>query len=98
MNHPTRFAWCALAAASLALGAPTPPKLRLAEVQQVEPTSYRAKLSLDPAKDDFEGSIQIRIDVRKPTRIVWLNAKLLTVKSASATVGGKKLAAKPSLS
>jgi alanyl aminopeptidase len=97
MNDPNRLAWCALAAASLAFGAPTPPKLRLSEVQQVEPISYRAKLSLDPAKDDFEGAIQIQLDVRKPTRVVWLNAKLLTVKSASATVAGKKLPAKTSV-
>jgi alanyl aminopeptidase len=98
MTTLTRLSWCALSACATLASAPNAPKLRLSEAQQVEPTSYRAKLSLDPNKDDFEGAIQIQVDVRKPTQVVWLNIKQSTVKTASATAGGKKLAAKPSVS
>jgi cytosol alanyl aminopeptidase len=88
-----RLVSSALAAATL-LAAAEAPKLRLSEAQQIAPTGYRATLSLDPAKDDFDGSIQIRVDVRKATPVVWLNASRITVKTASVTAGGKKIAAK----
>src|SRR5436853_141771 len=90
-----QFGFCGLLATAVAIAAPVPPKLRLSEAQQIEPAEYRVNLSLDPNKDDFEGSIQIRIDVRKPTSVIWLNANRIAVRTASITAGTRKIAAKP---
>jgi alanyl aminopeptidase len=89
-----RLALCAIAAGTLLAAAPDPPKLRLSEAQQIEPSGYKATLSLDPAKEAFDGSIQIRVDVRKATSVIWLNANQIAVKTASVTAGTKKVAAK----
>jgi alanyl aminopeptidase len=93
MIHKATF-W-ALFAATVLLAEPNSPKLRLSEAQQIQPSGYRATLSLDPAKDDFEGTIQIQVDVNKATRVVWLNANQIAVKSASVTSAERKIAAKP---
>ena len=65
------------------------PKLRLSEVEDVAPVSYRATLDLDPAKADFTGTIRMQVNVRKPVATLWLNATKIKVKDASATVAGK---------
>jgi alanyl aminopeptidase len=78
----------------LAADSGQPPKLRLAEVQDVAPTGYRAELTLDPAKNDFSGAISIRIGVKQPTTAIWLNAAKLAIQSATLTAGGKNLVAK----
>src|SRR3954454_9847066 len=88
-----RLALSVVVMGAVLAAASNPPKLRLSEAQDIEPTSYRATLSVDPAKDDFEGSIQIRVDVRKPAKVVWLNANQLAVKTASVTVGTKRIGA-----
>src|SRR3954452_5205890 len=88
-----RLAWSVVVMGAVLTAASNPPKLRLSEAQDIEPTSYRATLSLDPAKDDSQGSIQIRVDVRKPAKVVWLNANQLAVKTASVTVGTKRIGA-----
>ena len=65
------------------------PKLRLSEVEDAAPVSYRATLDLDPAKDSFSGAIAIQLAVRKPVETLWLNAIKIQVKEATATAGGK---------
>ena len=72
----------------------TPPKLRLEEVQKIQPVSYRAELTLDPAKDTFSGSLRIRLRVTEPTNTIWLNAHHLSIQSATLTIGGKNLTGK----
>ncbi len=58
---------------------PQPPKLRLPEI--VAPVSYKAELTLDPGKDTFDGKIQIKVDVKEASHIVWLDGSKLTVSS-----------------
>jgi len=83
-----------IAASSSAIAADQPPKLRLSEVQNIQPVSYRAELTLDPMKDDFTGSISIRMDVKKPAQTIWLEQEKITIRSASLTAGGKTMTAK----
>ena len=71
-----------------------PPKLRLSEVEDIQPLSYRADLTLDPEKDDFQGSISMKLDIRKPTDTIWLDQEKITIDSASLMAGGKTLTAK----
>lgn len=83
-----------MAAGSSAIAADQPPKLRLSEVQDIQPVSYRAELTLDPTKDDFTGSISIRMDVKKPAQTIWLEQEKITIRSASMTAAGKTMTAK----
>jgi cytosol alanyl aminopeptidase len=65
-----------------------PPKTRLAEVEDIQPTSYKADLTLDPTKDTYSGSISIRMQVNKPVQTIWLNQEKLSIKSAVLTSRG----------
>ena len=69
-----------LAAPLWALDAP--PGFRLPN--DVTPQKYTVSLTVDPAKDTFEGTIEIAVQLQHKQQIVWLNAKELTVTSASA--------------
>jgi alanyl aminopeptidase len=79
------------AAASAAAEVPQPPKLRLPA--GVSPVSYAAELWIDPAKEKFEGKIEIEIALKEETGTVWLNAKELEVRTASArpAAGGEAI-------
>jgi len=68
-----------------------PPKLRLGD--DVRPVRYRLDLTVIPQQDTFSGKIEIDMEVRKPTDIIWLNARDLTIDSAQLTMGGRTLAA-----
>ena len=68
--------------------ADNPPKTRLNEVQNVQPTGYLADLTLDPAKDTFTGAIEIRLDIREPLQTLWLNQEKIEIKSAVLTAQG----------
>lgn len=84
------FAWSALSS-SLCLADGVPPKLRLNEVQKVDPVSYRADLTLDPEKDGFTGTVVIKLDVHEATSTIWLNQESITVESVTLTHSGKTL-------
>ncbi len=76
-----------------AFEAPAPPAVRLGTA--VVPESYGAHLWLDPNKEDFRGEISIDVEVKEPTRVVWLNAAKLEVQSvtwATATSGAPNVA------
>ena len=62
------------------------PGLRLP--RNVEPLDYDAHLRVNPAEDTFTGTVDIRLRVLEPTDVVWLNAKGLNVREASAYVAG----------
>ena len=79
---------------SLAFAAGPAPKLRLSEVQDIAPASYRVDLTLDPGKDSFAGVIDIRVVVKKPAETIWLNANKIAVEDASIASGGKTWQAK----
>ena len=86
-----RIVFCASLAGALL--AATPPKLRLAEVQDIAPERYRVELTLDPARDGFSGVVQIPVRLNRPAQTIWLNANQIAVQEASVIAGGKTLAA-----
>ncbi|HEY0592126.1 MAG TPA: M1 family metallopeptidase, partial [Thermoanaerobaculia bacterium] len=95
-----RRAASALLAAAVALSigcrtTPPPaepaPTLRLDD--RVVPTSYDLRLALDPAQPTFDGEVAIEIDVRRPARTLWLNARGLDVTAARIGSGLRKKAA-----
>ena len=61
---------------------PAPPTLRLPDA--VRPIRYAAELAIRPAESGFRGTIDIDIEVKRATPVVWLNARFLTVESARA--------------
>lgn len=69
-----------------------PPKLRLGS--DVRPVRYRLDLTIVPQQDTFTGKIEIDLEVGKPTDVVWLNARGLTVDAAEVTAGGHTMPAK----
>jgi len=74
-----------------------PPKLRLGS--DVQPVRYRLDLTVIPQQDTFTGIIEIDLDVRKPTEVVWLNGRGLTIDAAQISVAaGPALAAKVQIS
>ncbi len=71
------------------------PVLRLP--RDVLPVAYAPTLIIDPDKATFDGTIDIEVRVEKPTARVWLNARNLTIATATAMVDGpdaKPLAAR----
>jgi alanyl aminopeptidase len=71
----------------------TPPPLRLPG--GARPLRYDVELTLDPASEDFAGTIGIELELAAPTRVLWLNADEIEVQSATFDAGGAKIAAKP---
>jgi len=67
--------------------APPQPTLRLP--RNFLPTGYAARLEIDPAKSGFEGSIQIAGNLSEKSRVIWLNARKLTVHKAVAQRSGQ---------
>ncbi len=65
------------------LGAPSldPPQLRLGDA--VTPSHYSVELTLVPDRDSFQGVVNIDVDVRVPSQIIWLNATELEISQAS---------------
>jgi alanyl aminopeptidase len=75
----------ALALLPLIVFAEQPPKLRLPG--DVQPVRYELDLNLTPAKEVFNGTVAIDVQVKKPIPVIWLNSSGLTI--ASAKVAGK---------
>jgi len=69
-----------LLAAQWAVAQEAPPALRLADT--VRPLRYAAELTVKPEETTFRGTINIEIEVQRPTSVVWLNARFLNVDSA----------------
>src|SRR5258706_13057539 len=63
----------------------TEPKLRLP--RNFTPTSYTAKLAIDPAKPTFEGSIAIAGTIGERSPVIWLHGYKLVVHRATASRG-----------
>jgi alanyl aminopeptidase len=66
--------------------------LRLPAV--AKPTRHEVDLTVDPASQDFSGTITMLIDVAQPTTLLWLNATDIQIDSAVIDTGGAKLAAR----
>ena len=65
--------WLALGFALVAVCAPAPPGFRLSD--DVVPLEYNLQLTIDPSRETFDGIVSIKLDIRKPTAVIWLNAK-----------------------
>src|SRR5687768_16108366 len=72
---------------------PTPPELRLPAM--VKPLRNEIELTLDPATEDFTGTIAIDLELAEPTSVVWLNQEEITIASAVFRTAGGEIAAKP---
>jgi len=66
-----------------ALAAPAlePSKLRLPDT--VQPVRYAVDLTVIPDRDTFQGAVDIAIDIRSATPVIWLNASDLVIQEAS---------------
>jgi len=53
----------------------------------VIPRKEAVQLTIDPSRGTFEGSVSIDVELRVPTSVIWLNAKNLTIGSATITHG-----------
>ena len=53
----------------------------------VIPRKETVLLTIDPARETFEGRVSIDVELRAPASVIWLNAKDLAVGSASITQG-----------
>ena len=79
-----------LAHSALAANDPQPPQFRLPNT--AAPERYRVNLTVAPDKDTFSGSIDVDVDFKEATSVLWLNAEKLTVKNATLSLGGQTLA------
>lgn len=71
---------------------PAPPALRLPET--VWPKKTSARLTIDPARDSFDGAMTIALDVRVPTNVVWLHRDDLAVATGRAVIAGREVVAR----
>ncbi|HEV2687540.1 MAG TPA: M1 family metallopeptidase [Bryobacteraceae bacterium] len=71
-----------------ALAAPTldPPKLRLPDT--VRPTRYAVDLTIIPDRDTFHGAVDISLNIRAATSVIWLNATALKIQEAGFRADG----------
>lgn len=69
-----------------------PPQFRLPTF--AAPVRYSVTLTVVPDKDIFTGAVDIDLNFHEPSAVLWLNADMLKVKSASLTSGGQTFAAK----
>jgi alanyl aminopeptidase len=77
--------------------APEPPAgLRLPAT--LKPLAQRVELTLVPSADSFEGTSELDVELASATDVLWLNAKALVVKRATARVGDAESVAQVFLS
>src|SRR5258706_6540011 len=76
----TRLVFVLLMWAQLAPAQEAPPALRLPDA--VHPLRYSAELTLRPTDGSFRGTIEIEVEVRRASPIVWLNARFLQIETA----------------
>ena len=65
---------------------PAAPTLRLP--RNFLPTSYAARLAIDPARSGFDGAIAITGNVAERSSTIWLHGRKLKVAHATATGSG----------
>jgi len=68
------------------------PTLKLPD--SVAPIGYQVDLTLDPAKAEFSGNVDIKVHVRRAVRDIWLRARNIRVLSARIEAQGKALPAR----
>jgi cytosol alanyl aminopeptidase len=65
---------------------PPPPAFHLPG--DVVPLKYTVELNIDPRRDTFIGSMQIEVNILKPSSVVWLNGKNLVPESTAVVSKG----------
>ena len=77
--------------------APEPPSgLRLPAT--LKPVSQRVELTLVPSSESFAGTTELEVELTSASDVLWLNAKALVVKKATARVGNTESIAQVFLS
>jgi len=71
----------------------SPPGLRLPAT--FRPTAQRVELTIVPSSGSFEGTTELDGELASATDVVWLNARALVVKTATALSGGTETSARP---
>src|SRR2546425_233101 len=69
-----------------------PPRFRLPAV--VAPLRYTVSLTVAPDQDTFTGQVDIDLNFKEATSVLWLNADKITVKGAALMVDGQTITAK----
>jgi len=69
-------------AATWAFAQETQPSLRLPDAAR--PVRYAAELEIKPAEASFRGTLDIEVEVRRSTPVLWLNARFLTIQKATS--------------
>ncbi len=69
-----------------------PPELRLPG--GARPLRYEVELALDPASEDFAGTIVTELELARPTRVLWLSAEEIAVEAATFEAGGARIPAR----
>jgi alanyl aminopeptidase len=85
------YARLAVAFCAFSAFAAEAPKLRLPD--DIRPIRYAADLTLVPGEKTFSGTIDIDIELAKPSPLIWLNATELTIQQA--TVGSQAAVVEP---
>jgi aminopeptidase N len=60
----------------------------------VRPQHYLLQLDVDPRQERFAGTVEIRVEVRRPVSTIWLHGQGLAVSEASVETVGRTLAAR----
>jgi len=71
----------------------SPPGLRLPAT--FRPTAQRVELTIVPSSGSFEGTTELDGELASASDVVWLNARALVVKTATALSGGTETSARP---
>jgi alanyl aminopeptidase len=58
--------------------------------ENVEPTHYELRLTLDPVQDGLEGEVAIELQIDKPTKQFYLHGKGLSAHSTTITSNGSQ--------
>lgn len=72
---------------------PAPPAFRLGD--EVAPRHYQVSLRIVPSEETFSGMMDIQLEVRRPTAVIWVNGEDLTIEQASLRAGAENLSARP---
>lgn len=55
----------------------------------VQPLAYRLDLSVDPARERFSGKVEVDVQLRVASRVIYLHGRDLAMRRSFARVGGK---------
>ncbi len=71
---------------------PQPPILRLGDI--AGPIHYSVHLTIVPSSEVFSGTVEIDMELREGTPLLWLNGTGLTIREAVLATGSQEISAK----